>query len=87
MFAKFQRLLIAGSMVLGLGAGAAQACDGYGNDYHACRYERVVDYVSREVPQTICVTLYDHCGYPYTVHKTIYRVVSVPVVRYVAVNY
>jgi hypothetical protein len=100
MFKRFHQLLFAGMLVLGLGAGAAQAGEychggygGYDNYGYAeepvyeVRYQKVVTYVCQEVPYTACITLYDHCGYPYTVHKTLYKTVHVPVVKYVAVNY
>ncbi|MBW3599682.1 MAG: hypothetical protein KY475_20730 [Planctomycetes bacterium] len=90
MFKRFQKVLFAGLMVLGLGAGSAQAGGyGYGYDdcYHDVQYRKVVTYVCREVPYTRCITLYDHCGHPYTVHKTFYKTVHVPVVKYVAYGY
>jgi hypothetical protein len=46
-----------------------------------------VTYVVKEVPYTLPITLYDHCGEPYTAYKTYYKTVQVPVVSYVKVAY
>jgi hypothetical protein len=80
--------MLAGLIALGLGAGTAQA-GGFHYDecYHHCHYKKVVTYVCKEVPYTKCITLYDHCGHPYTVHKTFYKTVHVPVVKLVKVCY
>lgn len=93
MFKRLQKALFAGLLVMGVGAGAAQAGDfGYGHgfgydDCHHVEYRKVVTYVCKEIPYTACITLYDHCGEPYTVHKTLYKTVHVPVVKYVAFGY
>jgi hypothetical protein len=56
-------------------------------------YEQRTRYVTKCEPYTYKVTLYDHCGCPYTVTKTGYREVqvavteTVPVVKYVKVTY
>ncbi len=89
MFKSFQKILFAGLITLGVGIGSAQAGDfGFGyDDCYACHYRKVVTYVCREIPYTRCITLYDHCGEPYTVHKTFYKTIHVPVVKYVKVCY
>lgn len=42
-------------------------------------YETCIKYVEREEAYTKYVTLYDHCDKPYSVKKTFYRTVEVPV--------
>lgn len=49
-------------------------------------YEWVTTWETRSQPYTKVVTLYDHCGYPYTVTKTCYHDVQVPVKKLVAVT-
>src|SRR5690606_9210939 len=87
MFKSVQKLVFAGLIALGMGVGSAQAGDFYYDDCHPCHYQKVVTYVCKEIPYTRCITLYDHCGEPYTVHKTFYKTVHVPVVKYVKVCY
>jgi hypothetical protein len=89
MFKRFQKVLLAGVVALGVGAGSAQAGDfGFGYDcHHEIGYEKIVTYVCKEIPYTRCITLYDHCGEPYTVHKTFYKTVHVPVIKYVPISY
>ena len=78
-------VLAAGLVVAGLGLGAtgAQASD-YCPTY---RYEWVQRCEYRQVPYTVCITRYDHCGYAYTVHVTRYRSESYTVWRQVRVAY
>jgi hypothetical protein len=52
-----------------------------------CHYKPVVCYEAREVPYTVCVTRYDHCGRPYHVEVTRYRTVTVRVTKLVKVCY
>ena len=49
-------------------------------------YETVVSYETRQEAYTKCITLYDSCYRPYTVHRTFYRDVQVPVKKVVAVT-
>lgn len=49
-------------------------------------YEWATVYESRCEPYTRVVTLYDHCGTAYTVPKTYYRTVEVPVKKLIAVK-
>lgn len=49
-------------------------------------YEWVTVYETRTEPYTRVVTLYDHCGKAYTVTKTYYRTIEVPVKKQVAVK-
>lgn len=51
----------------------------------ACRYVWVTTYVTREVPYTKVVTLYDHCGRPYKVARTCFETVTVAVRKRVLV--
>ncbi len=95
MFKRVRKSLFAGLIAVGVlasVAGSAVAGDygyGYGYDdcHQHCHYKKVVTYVCHEVPYTRCITLYDHCGEPYTVHKTFYKTVHTPVVKYVKVCY
>jgi hypothetical protein len=48
-------------------------------------YEERTTYVTKCEPYTKTVTLYDHCGCPYTVTKTFYREVQVAVTKTVPV--
>jgi hypothetical protein len=48
-------------------------------------YEQRTTYVTKTEAYTKAVTLYDSYGCPYTVNKTFYRQVQVPVVETVAV--
>jgi hypothetical protein len=85
------------TLSLGFLAGTANATDyGYGHkhytphhNYHqTCRYETVTEWVTREVPYTVCETRYDECGRAYHVNVTRYRTVRVQVTRQVPVcNY
>ncbi len=70
-------LLAIGSLVA---TPAAQACDD-------CRLVKVVNYVEQVQPYQACVTKYTSCGKPYHVYVTKYRVVQVPVVKWVKVCY
>jgi hypothetical protein len=48
-------------------------------------YKWVVTYEARLQPYQACVTKYDHCGKPYHVYVTRYRVLQVPVKKLVRV--
>jgi hypothetical protein len=66
--------------VSGLGPAVAtvQASDYCPPSY---RFEYVRCYEYRQVPYTVCVTRYDHCGCPYTVEVVQYRTVQVSVLK------
>jgi hypothetical protein len=49
-------------------------------------YEWITTWETRSQPYTKVVTLYDHCGTPYTVTKTCYRDVQVAVKKLVTVT-
>lgn len=85
---RFIRKLVASAAVvsaLALGASAAQAGDDHCYVWKkVICYKTVCEYVTKCEPYTVCVTKYDHCGYPYTVHETRYKEYKVPVKKEVA---
>jgi hypothetical protein len=58
---------------------------GFALDY-VTTYKYVTTYETRLEPYTRLVTLYDTCGCAYTVTRTSYREVEVPVTKKVAVT-
>ena len=54
-------------------------------DYACYTWKPVTVYVTKEVPYTVYVTKYDHCGYPYQVQVTKVKYVQVAVTKYVKV--
>ena len=77
-------IVVAVAVLLNLGftASATEPC---------CTYkkvvcdETVVVWVAKEVPHTVEVVKYDHCGKPYTVCVTNYKTIQVPVKKTVQV--
>ena len=57
----------------------ASACD--------CRYVNVTIWETRQVPETIWVTVYDSYGCAKRVPKTVYNTIRVPVTKTVKVCY
>ena len=83
-----RRVVFGGLLALGSLAtfGTTAQAGGYGYGHQPrCHYEWVVCYETRQVPYTQCITLYDHCGYPYQVTKTFWRTIQVPVKKQVLV--
>jgi hypothetical protein len=76
--------------VVGLGVGVTKAGDTYCPPQYVyvkvVSYENVTVYETRSEAYTVCVTKYDHCGYPYSVYETRYRDVKYPVTKQVAVT-
>ncbi len=85
-----KRILVAAVATLALIGGSAQASDPYCPPAYVIKkvtcYETVTCYATRCVTYKVCVTKYDHCGYPYHVYETRYREVEVPVQKQVAVT-
>lgn len=88
MFSRLSLLSVAFVGALLTLPSAARACD----PPPCCTYktvvcyEKVTEYETRQVSYTRTITCYDECGRPYTVVKTCYRDVRVPVTRLVAVT-
>jgi hypothetical protein len=80
-----RRLLTAAFASLALFAGAAAACEPTCTYKKVVRYETKVEWVTKVEAFTKEVTLYDHCGKPYTVEKVAFREVEVPVEKQVPV--
>ena len=85
MFKNIMKLASAAVLGLGVmlgGTATTQACDTY--CYHQVW---VTSYECRDVPYTVCVTEYDHCGHAYNTYKTLYRTIRVPFQKLVTVAY
>ncbi len=73
----------------GLGLAQTAAAGGYQDSYHDgyqdCYMKRVVSYEFRRIPYYDYLTQYDDCGHPYEVKVLRYRMIEVPVIRFVKV--
>lgn len=79
---------LAAAVVLSLGLAGNAKAGGYDPCCHLKKvvtYECVISYECRTEAYQKAVTCYDHCGKPYTVWKTCYREVQVPVKKTVPV--
>ncbi|GEM_PF-2403061 len=80
------RGLVLGSL-MAIGAFFASGSAEAGHWCSHCHYEWVVRYEYQQVPYTRYVTYYDHCGKPYSVPKTYFQTIRVPVKHRVQVCY
>lgn len=84
MIRRIAALGLFGIAGLGFVSNSAQA--GYGHEPH-CEFKKVVTYVTKVVPVTKQVTVYDNYGYARVLDKTFHKTIQVPVVKWVKVCY
>lgn len=84
---KIASVCFAIALTTGFMANASSVYAGDGCYAPNCVYKTVTTWVTMSVPYERRVTLYKPCGTPYSVWKTYYRTVEVPVSRRVKVCY
>jgi hypothetical protein len=83
---KLHKWLFSGVMALGLLGGFGAATPAKADCYQPAYVDVWVTVYERQLTSyPVCVTKYDHCGKPYHVYETRYKVVEVPVRKLVRV--